>query len=120
MRLLCYTFSGKKLHDFIPYFIDDTVNERMSIFKVTDYIKVNNEQDIQNDFDTRNSENYLEEIYVILENKIRINSFDRPLNQYTYCSFNSLCSLLSMSDLSSLEIDQLIDSYVEDGIEYKD
>nr|APZ80118.1 hypothetical protein [Debaryomyces hansenii]APZ80122.1 hypothetical protein [Debaryomyces hansenii]AUG89700.1 hypothetical protein [Debaryomyces hansenii] len=119
MRVLCYTFTGKKLPDFIPYFFNDTINENSSIFKVIEYIKVNNEKDIKDDFNTRKSEDYLEEIYIILEDKIRLHSFNRPLNQYTYCSFRDLCSVLTMSNLSNLDIDEMIDYYTESKIPYK-
>lgn len=113
MRVLCYTFTGKKLPDFIPYFFDDTIHEKSRIFNIIDYIKVNTEQDIKNDLINRKCDDYFNEIYVILENKIRLNSFTKPLNEYTYCSFEDLCSLLSMSNLSSLDVDQQIDNYIQ-------
>ena len=46
MRVLCYTFTGKKLPDFIPYFFNDTINENSKIFDLVEYIKVNSEKDI--------------------------------------------------------------------------
>lgn len=113
MRVLCYTFTGKKLSDFIPYFFYDTINENSKIFDLVEYVTVDSEKDILKDFNTKNYKNYFNEIYVILENKIRLNSFTKPLNEYTYCSFEDLCSLLSMSNLSSLDVDQQIDNYIQ-------
>lgn len=31
--LLCYTFTGKKLPDFIPYFFEDTMNYDTNFYK---------------------------------------------------------------------------------------
>lgn len=59
--------TGKKLS--VSYFFDDII----------DYVKINTERDIKNDFD----DNYFNEIYVILEDKIRLNSFTEPLVEYT-------------------------------------
>lgn len=117
--LLCYTFTGKKLSDFIPYFFYDTINENSKIFDLVEYVIVDSEKDILKDFNTKNYKNYFNEIYVILEDKIRLNSFSRPLNEYTYCSFKDLCALLDMTSLGDLNINDMIDYYVQDGVEFK-
>lgn len=119
MRVLCYTFTGKKLSDFIPYFFYDTINENSKIFDLVEYVTVDSEKDILKDFNTKNYKNYFNEIYVILEDKIRLNSFSRPLNEYTYCSFEDLCALLDMTSLGDLNINDMIDYYVQDGVEFK-
>lgn len=77
------------------------------------------EYDIENDIKNKQINDYINEIYVILEDKIRLNSFSRPLNEYTYCSFEDLCILLSMTSLGELDVDDQIDYYTESGIEFK-
>ena len=119
MRVLCYTFTGKKLPDFIPYFFYDTIDENSDIFEIIDYVKVDNEQDIQDDFNTKNPNDYFREIYVILNDKIRLNSFTKPINECTYTSFEDLCALLDMSSLGDLNVNELIDYYVKEGVEFK-
>lgn len=118
-KILCYTFTGKKLSDFIPYFFEDTMNHDTNFYKRVDYIKVNSEKNIKNDLINRNQVNYLNEIYVILEDKIRLNSFTKPINECTYTSFEDLCALLDMSSLGDLNVNELIDYYVKEGVEFK-
>lgn len=118
-KVLCYTFTDKKLQDFIPYFFVDTINESSRIFNIIDYVKADSEQNIQDDFITRNQENYLDEIYIILKDKIRLHSFDRPLSQYTYCSFKNLCSALCQTEIGTLDVEQAIDYYIEFGAEFE-
>lgn len=77
------------------------------------------EYDIENDIKNKQINDYINEIYVILEDKIRLNSFSRPLNEYTYCSFEDLCALLDMTSLGDLNINDMIDYYVQDGVEFK-
>lgn len=117
--LLCYTFTGKKLPDFIPYFFEDSFEKNSRFFKVVEYVKVNNELEFQNDFYNKDKNNHFYEVYVILENKIRLHSFSKPVNEYTYCSFRDLCSVLSMSEIGDLDINEMINYYIESGIEYK-
>ena len=119
MRVLCYTFTGKKLPDFIPYFFEDTMNYDTTFYERVDYVKINTNYDIENDIKNKQTNDYFNEIYVILEDKIRLNSFTRPLNEYTYCSFEDLCILLSMTSLNNLNANELIDYHTEKGVEFK-
>lgn len=117
--LLCYTFTSKKLPDFIPYFFDDTFNENSSIFKVVKYVEINKESDFQNDFCNRNKKEHFDEIYIIQKDKIRLHSFYKPVNEFTYSSFEDLGALLCMSSLGNLDVDALIDIHTEKGVEFK-
>lgn len=117
--LLCYTFTGKKLDDFIPYFFNDTINKNSRIFNLVKYVNIKSEQEFKSDFYNKNRNKYFDEIYVILDNKIRLHSFYKSYNEYSFCSFEDLCSLLSMSQIGELDIDGIIEYYIEEGVEYK-
>lgn len=55
--------------------------------------------------------------HVILENKIRLHSFYKPIAEYKFCSFKDLGALLWMTELG--DVDDQIAYYLQEGIEFE-
>ncbi|ODQ76877.1 hypothetical protein BABINDRAFT_26464, partial [Babjeviella inositovora NRRL Y-12698] len=107
MKVLVFTFDNTNLYN--RYYND---GENNFVNDMIEYVNVKNEEEKAEDIANRNDEDYYNEIFTLMKDKIKIKSFTRNLDEFSFTNYDLILSVLSLINVQKFDVEDTIDSYI--------